>query len=183
VRLVRRDDDGIVLRTMQNWTLSDYGQTYQLEWDGNDASGNPVDRQKMFVAFEARDSAHDKIHRGHSMESCRDPAIIIERLGASSTGSAIEKIVVALEPEALNTDNHQALKGRLYVDFELAEEVLFPPGAKQFTFDFDTGKLAVHEHLLTVNIDDGQDHVGTASLHLATDDNVLPTARLLSIQD
>ena len=58
-----------------------------------------------------------------------------------------------------------------------------PPGAKQYTFDFDTGKLAVHEHLLTVNIDDGQDHVGTASLHLSTDDNVLPTARLLSIQD
>ena len=183
VRLVRRDDTGTVLRTLQNWTLSNYGQTYELEWDGNDASGHPVERSKMFVAFEARDSAHDNIHRGHSRESCLDPAIVIERLGVSSTAGAIEKIVVVLEPEALNTDNLQTLEGRLYVDFELVEKVLFPPGAKQYTFDFDTGKLAVHEHLLTVNIDDGQDHVGTASLHLSTDDNVLPTARLLSIQD
>jgi hypothetical protein len=182
VRLVRRDDAGIVLRTMQNWKLSHYGQTYQLEWDGNDASGNPVDRQKMFVAFEARDSAHDKIHRGHSMESCRDPVIIIERSGAGSTGSAIEKIVVAFEQEALNTDNHQALKGRLYVDFELAEEVLFPPGAKQIIFEFDTGKLAGREPLLSVNIDDGEDHVGTASLRLSTDDEALDAARLLSIR-
>lgn len=181
VRLVSRDD--IVLRTIQDWTPSHFGQTYETEWDGNDASGNPVDRKNMVVAFEAKDSAHERVHMDHPAESCRDPAITIVQPQLNDAGSKVERIVVTLEPEAVNSGYDTTFEGKLYLDFELAEKVLFPAGATQFVFDFDAGELEPGEHLLTVNIDDLKDHVGAASLRLLQDKDADPAKRLASGQE
>ena len=72
---------------------------------------------------------------------------------------------MSLEPDS-NPDSNREKEGRIYIDFELVETVSIPPGARQFSFDIKTGDLATGQQLLTVNVDDLEDHVGSASLSL-----------------
>ncbi len=158
VRLIRRDDHAVVLRTLSDWTEANYGRRYRVQWHGTDASGNPVDRRRMFVSFESRDSVSGGIHQRHPTAHCRDPQLTIANSG--------NQIVAQLDGSLPLPD---AYRGRLYVDFELVEEVVFDRAAGTFAFDFRPGAFAPGEHLLTINIDDYQDHVATASLGFRSD--------------
>ena len=173
IRLVGRDDTSLVLRTLQNFSSSRYGPVYSVEWDGEDASGNVLDNKNVFVLFESNDRGgrgRADLHARHSPESCRDPELRIVAPGRGALLRGQASVVVAF-PESPNGtagasgDGYPggSYEGRLYVDYALAAKVRFQKG-KEYAFPLDTTKLTNGPHLVTVNMDDCNDHVGTAGI-------------------
>lgn len=167
IRLVRRQDKNLVLRTLQDWTHSRYGTTYCVEWDGKDASRSIVDNKNVFVLFESVDPldlGRARIHIDHAEESCRDPElrIVAPKSGATIRGETTIAVVLAEPPRGTVGTSAAAYEGRLYVDYSLVAKQRFKKG-EELTFVLDAGLFAHGSHVLTVNMDDLNDHIGTAS--------------------
>jgi hypothetical protein len=154
IRLVRRDDPEFVLRTLQDWTPSHYGPTYEARWDGNDASGNPVDNDGLFVLFQAKDGAKTRAHLSHDRERCRDFEVVISQPAPKSTFTSGEVIGVVARRARARTSRRT--RARLYVGFTLVEEKTFAPGVEKLSFDVEG--MPVGEHTLRLRLDDLQDH-------------------------
>jgi cytochrome c2 len=167
IRLVRRADKALVLRTLQDWTRNRYGPVYSVEWDGKDASGNILDNKNAFVLFESMDPlgrGRAKIHLDHPKESCRDPElrIVSPRAGATIRGGTTIAVVFSESPRGTVGISAYDYEGRLYVDYSLVAKLRFRKG-EEHRFALDTTQLANGPHVLTVNMDDLNDHIGTAS--------------------
>ncbi len=164
LRLFRRDDKIILLRTLKDWTHCKYGINYKAEWDGKDASEHILDNKKVFVLFEAKYNGNLKTHQGHPEEICRDPIIKIISPKAEDTVSGKEKIVAILPKYNIDLSSGTNFVGRLYVDYKLFHKISFNKAQQEFEFTLDTNSIEDGVHILTVNVDDGLDHIGTASV-------------------
>lgn len=166
LRIVRRDNKSLLLRTIQDFTHNMYGKTYEVKWDGKDSSGNIVDNKKIFVLFEAKDQGNLKIHQKHSKDSCKDPRLRISRPKMEDTVNGKLEIVAAFS-ESLVGLNGGGYEGRLYVDYNLFYKVKFNKSQEGgFNFIIDTTRIKNGVHIFTINLDDYHDHIGTASVIL-----------------
>lgn len=163
IRLVLRENKALLLRTLQDWRPSRYGPEYVTEWDGRDASGRLLDNRRVFVLFEANDQKGAKTHGGHAVEACRDPALKIVSPLDGSTVRGLTTVTVAFPGGSPTMPASSAYVGRLYVDDVPAAQQRFDARLPGRTFTFDPTRLSPGRHVLIVNLDDLNDHIGTAS--------------------
>lgn len=158
VRVVWHGDRQLVLRTIQDWVEREF-QVYSLEWDGRDASENVVDNTRCFVTFEG----HAPVHEGHASSWCREPRVQLlpPRQGVIAHAD-LAALHVSVEPRAGEPPPAYRLRG--YIDYVAAFDVPVVGGPGQ---PFPVPQVAAGapgEHLLTLNLDDGNDHVGVAGV-------------------
>lgn len=155
IRVVRRDQKDLVLRTLLDWTHQEFGK-HEVKWDGRDASGNILNNKQCFILFEG-DSVK---HKEHDREKCREPKL--EIIYPDEPGAAVEKLS-EIKAKVADEDGYWKEYGytlRVYVDYAL----LYRTSTMNIA-EFHLRDLPVEdgEHIVTVNLDDGHDHVGTAS--------------------
>ncbi|MBI5286019.1 MAG: hypothetical protein HY878_00315 [Deltaproteobacteria bacterium] len=163
VRLVCRNQQNLVIRTLQDWTDQGFGR-YELKWDGRDVSGNIVDNKRILVVFEAKDHCKHRHHLGHDIEVCRDQMLIIESKQDTQKVKGIFKMRALLPPGTNGFGKRDGVEVRYFVDYKPFKTERFEKGTGRFGFKIDTRSLENGEHLITVNIDDLDDHIGTAGV-------------------
>ena len=162
IRLVARQDRQLVLRTLMDWSPRDLGKNTGV-WDGRDASGLWVDRRQYPCRFVIE--GNDAEHEAHDREKCGDMALRITRprAGAAVRGRVAVRLVFAGERHGYGKERGYTL--RAYVDHErVAERHYAAPAAAPLEWSWDTSSLADGDHLLTLNLDDGSDHIGSVSV-------------------
>jgi hypothetical protein len=163
IRIVHRKQMNLVIKTLQDWTKQPFGN-YELKWNGRDSSGNIVDNRPLFVLFQAQDQIANRHHQNHDARACRDSLVTVERISDAAQNS--------LEILAVLHDNAQTYKPasggqvRYFVDYQLVKTEKFANGRAIFKATLDTTGLARGKHLITVNIDDLQDHVASGGLQI-----------------
>ncbi len=163
VRLVHRRFPELVIRTLQDWTDQTFGR-YRLQWDGKDASGNMVDPQMMFVLFEAKDRDRGRRHQSHDKTLCREPAILLKLQPDPHAAVKGElKIHAGLPPDP-GPANEDGFEVRYYIDYQLFRTERYPAGCRECMFTLNPDALSNGPHLITVNVDDYRDHVGSAGV-------------------
>ncbi len=164
VRLVRRDNKEVVLRTIQQWTESHYDnqRRYEIVWDGKDATGNRIDPRQMFVLFESRDSRHGAIHRSHPVRECVDPDLIVSTHSSAAGFSLAATLEVGPGPGR----DPRGFEARVYLDGQLIDTRQFAGNTRSFDFSFAPEVFSAPAHTITVNLDDFQDHIAVARVHV-----------------
>ncbi len=163
IRILLRSDEQVVLRTLVDWSERKAGKHIET-WDGRDAAGHLVDKAR-FPCFIAID-ADSQIHRKHLRAMCKDLRLNL-KLKDSPPEPASRKIgiQVTLDDDTRGYGQQFGYKVRAYIDFKLLRSFTYKPRARRgFDFALDTTSLSTGEHLLTVVVDDGADHVGSTSL-------------------
>ncbi len=163
VRILLRSDEQLVLRTLVDWSERKAGKHVET-WDGRDAAGHLVDKAR-FPCFVAID-ADSEIHRKHPRAMCKDLRLSL-KLKDSSPEPVSGKlgVEVTLDDDTRGFGQQLGYKVRAYVDFKLIHSFTYKPKARRgFDFTLETSGLSTGEHLLTVVVDDGADHVGSTSL-------------------
>jgi len=167
LRIVRRDNPGLLLLTLQDWTEQEFGR-HEAKWDGRDASGNIIDNKKVLIIFDAKDQAFEGKHQEHDARRCYDPKLIIEITPQKIKGN-LEIITSFSEgPDKLKWASYEI---KYFIDYSLFKREVFKDMKDKFYFSLDTAKLSNREHVITVNIDDFNDHIGTASLKINVNDS------------
>ncbi len=165
IRLVRKNQTDLVIRTLQDWTDQDFGK-YELKWDGRDSSGNIVDNKNIFVLFEAKDKDKGLLHAEHDKGSCKDP-----KLNIKITPEPNKKVKGSIEilttvSGVNNFGNSNGCEVRYFIDYAPLQTQKFDKGVNNFNLKIDTIKLKNGEHLITVNVHDFSDHVGSAGIKI-----------------
>ncbi len=164
VRLVHRQFPDLVIRTLQDWTEQSFGR-YQMHWDGRDSSGNIVDNKKVFVLFESKDRDRGRVHQKHETGICREPAVRIDaESGPHHVGKGEITVHAVLSQGEPEFADDRSFEVRCYLDYRLYKKEKYPPGNRRFTLTFNPNDLGIGKHLITVNIDDCHDHVGSAGV-------------------
>jgi hypothetical protein len=164
IRLVHRKEPKLLIRTLQDWTHQEFGN-YELTWDGRDASGNFVDNKKMFVSFEAKDKDKGLQHQDHDEAVCRDPQLILK--SSADLSQAVKgtfELVTVYSQKSLVIIGETDCEVRYYVDYKLFKTDLYKKGTSEFNLKMATTILNNGKHLITVNVDDFHDHIGTAGI-------------------
>ncbi|MBI5410250.1 MAG: hypothetical protein HZA14_12885 [Nitrospirae bacterium] len=166
LRIARRDNPGLILLTLLDWTEQPFGE-HKVQWDGRDASGNIIDNKKILIHFDAKDQALGGKHREHDKLNCGDPKLIIK-----TNPETLRNIKGNLELRASFSDGPDRIKWssgcevKYFIDYGLIKKEVFQKVQNEFSLVIDTSKLSAGEHLITVNISDMNDHVGTAGLRI-----------------
>lgn len=166
LRIARRDNPELILLTLMDWTDQPFGE-HKVQWDGRDASGNIIDNKKILIHFDARDQAFGGKHQEHDGLVCFDPKINIE-----AKTETIQNVKGDLEIRTSFPDGLDKIKWnagyevKYFVDYGLVKKEVFQETQNRFSLIIDTTKLSNGEHLITVNISDLHDHVGTAGLKI-----------------
>lgn len=163
IRVLLRSDEQLVLRTLVDWSERKAGKHVET-WDGRDAAGHLVDKAR-FPCFIVID-ADSEIHRKHPRAICKDLRLRL-KLKDSLPESVRGKVgvEVVLDDDTRGYVDRFGCKVRTYVDFKLLHSFTYKPKARRgFDLALDTTGLSTGEHLLTVVVDDGADHVGSTSL-------------------
>lgn len=169
IRIVDREQLNLLIRTLQDWTNQEFGK-HELKWDGRDATGNIVDNKKVFVLFEAKDQGKGRQHNDHPEGLCRDPLLMIQTLPnpCKSVKGTLE-IQTSVVGETYGFPDEAGCEVRYYTDYKLFKVERFEKGIKNFVFNIDTNDLQNGDHLITVNIDDLHDHIGSAGLRVSVE--------------
>ena len=169
IRLVHREEPNLLIRTLQDWTNQGFGK-HELNWDGRDASGNIVDNKRVFVLFEAKDQGKGRQHNDHPEGLCRDPLLMIQTLpNPCKSVKGMFEIQTSVVGETYNSPNETGYEVRYYIDYKLFKIEKIEKGIKNFIFKIDTKNLQNGDHLITVNIDDLYDHIGSAGLRVSVE--------------
>jgi len=170
IRLVHREQPDLLIRTLQDWINQEFGK-HELKWDGRDASGNIVDNKRIFVLFESKDQGKGRQHHDHPQELCRDPLLMIKTLpNLCESVKGMLEIQASVVGEARNSPDEAEYEARYYIDYKLFKVEKFEKGINHFIFNIDTSGLQNGEHLITVNVDDLRDHIGSAGLRVSVED-------------
>lgn len=167
IRIVHRKKQNLKVITLQDWTHQEFGR-YELFWNGCDASGNIVDNKKMMVLFEAKDQGKGLTHKNHDEKECRDPSLSIKTKPEASQMimKGIFEIRTSLEEKASGFISEFGGEVRYFINYKLFKTEKFEPGIKEFVCKIDTAELENGEHLISVNIDDFHDHIGSAGVKI-----------------
>lgn len=158
LRAVWRSDKALVLRTLQDWTEQGFA-VHEVTWDGRDASGNIVDNSRCFIAFEEDSRLHGK----HPREGCRELELSVSGLSPDGKAVSTERIRVSIDEGAAPPP--QGYGVRVYVDYKEAARFALPAGDRRFALP-DLPGTESGSPLITVNVDDGRDHVGVAGFRI-----------------
>lgn len=167
VRLVRRDQPSLLVRTLVDWRSLELGQ-HKIQWDGRDASGNLTDNRKILVVFQG-DREHDGgiDHFRHEPQNCHDLQVAISsskgtRRVESRSGAIYGlKVQLADRPEGAQRRYHL----RAFLDWTPWIGPVMIENARWFPLP-EPRALGSGEHVIAVNVDDGNDHVGAATITL-----------------
>lgn len=166
IRLIHRENSNLLIKTLLDWTEQEFGR-YELKWDGRDASGNIVDNKKVFVLFEAKDQGKGRRHKEHRKELCQDPLLEMQALpNVCHPVKGMLEIQISVGGETCRIPDEAEYETRYYIDYQLFKVEKFGKGVKNFIFKIDTNTLPNGDHLVTVNVDDLHDHVGSAGLRV-----------------
>jgi hypothetical protein len=165
IRIILRSDEQLVLRTLVDWSERQAGKHVET-WDGRDAAGHLIDKERFpcFVAIDADSQMHQK----HPRAICKDLRLSLKLKDTPpEPASGKVRVAVALDDDTQGYGQQLGYKVRAYVDFKLLHSFTYKPKARrEFDFALDTTGLSTGDHLLTVVVDDGADHVGSTSLKL-----------------
>ena len=169
IRIVLKQNPNLLIRTLQDWTDQNFGK-YELEWDGCDASRNIVNNKRMFVLFEANDQGKGLHHQDHDENICRDLLLDIhtEKKSESKVKGLFE-IKTKLREEINSFIDKTGSEVRYYVDYELFHTERFEKQIKEYLFKLDTAPLKNGEHLITVNVNDFNDHIGSGGIKICVE--------------
>ncbi|MFH2059849.1 MAG: hypothetical protein ABIJ59_13225 [Pseudomonadota bacterium] len=168
IRLVSKTDHKLLIKTLQDWTQQAFGE-YSLRWDGSDESGNIVDNKRVFVLFEAKDQKDGLQHQSHNEDVCRDPKITVETIPQTSEIiSGNVEIKTSFKTEMMFDCNIGA-ELRYYIDYELFKKEDISKLLTDHILELDTSILRNGKHLITVNVDDRHDHIGSAGVIISVD--------------
>jgi hypothetical protein len=166
IRIVHRKQTNLVVRTIQDWTQQPFGK-YELKWDGRDSSGNIVDNKPLFVLFQAQDQIVNRHHQKHDPRICRDSLVSVECIGMSNRDSL--EVLAALKEDAQTAKSGTGCQVRYFLDYQLVKTEKFGNGQSIFKAMLDIAGLSKGNHLLTVNVDDLQDHVASGGMLIEVD--------------
>lgn len=190
IRLVRRDNQDVVLRTLQQWTESHYDnkKKHSVVWNGRDASGNRIDPKRMLVLFETRDNRIGGAHESHDVKSCKDPELTAAEPHRAKSGGSKLSLVAEMEEAPFLTGNDRGFELRVYLDGTPIDTLQFPAKSRRFTYSLSPHLLSPGDHTVTFNVDDFDDHIGTAHFQLRgpdelTAESVAQTAPNFSLPD
>ncbi len=162
IRLVLRDHMNMVVKTLQDWVRQEFGK-YELVWDGRDNSGHIVDNKKIFVVFEAKDQGKGLRHQGHNERDCREPVL---EVAAPQESMRAAGGPVTIHGKIAKGTLHGEKAGYAVaytIDYREAGKMSLEAGRAEFQISVDAGSLGKGEHLIQFNVDDTEDHVGSAS--------------------
>jgi hypothetical protein len=165
IRIVHRKQPTLVIRTLQDWTKQPFGK-HELKWDGRDASGNIVDNKPLFVLFQAQDQITNRHHQNHDPRACRDSLVTVERIDISNEGQNFLEILATLQDNARDYKPASGGQIRYFLDYELIKTEKFGNGRAIFQAKLDFSGRSKGKHLVTVNVDDLQDHVASGGLQI-----------------
>jgi len=184
IRIARRDNRDLVLRTLLDWTVQAFGR-HELQWDGRDASGHIVDNTRCIILFERTDDRH----KNHDSDQCHE---LLLKIVSPWPGDAVRdtaRIVVALAGDRAYGDE-AGYEAAFFLDYAPARPLprgsgrerpetpccgqqgrkphilSFAPGVERLEFLWDTSPVPNGTHMITIIVHDQHDHVGTASLEL-----------------
>lgn len=159
LRVTRRDREDLVLRTLLDWTHQEFGP-HEVKWDGRDASGNIVDNRRCFIEFKGDDPKHKK----HDPSKCHELSLTILSPAQGGSISKLSDVRLKLKGDrAYGQDDGYEL--RTYIDYEPASTSSLEKETTEFALP-DVENLPPGEHLITVNIEDGHDHIGVAGIRV-----------------
>lgn len=161
IRLVARGNEHLVLRTLVDWSERKPGKNIE-RWDGRDATGYLVDQPCRFVieGDNAEHAAHDRSKCGEMLLQIAEPS-----RGAVLASRVMVRVVFAGVKQGYVAEMGATL--RVYMDYVLSGERRYAaPAAGPFEWEWDTTAMANGSHLVTINLNDGYDHVGTASVEV-----------------
>jgi len=150
IRLVDYQDTSLLYRTLQDWTYQDYGN-YKLSWNGKDACNNLINNKRVQVKFYG----YDSLHYYHKREWCHDYQI---KGHLAESGKAEFTIL-----SDLGYLNDVSAEVRFYLNERLVKTNTLAPRTAHFSYDQSYPDMT---SILRVVIDDGMDHLGTASIIL-----------------
>jgi hypothetical protein len=162
IRLVLRDHMNMVVKTLQDWTRQEFGK-YELVWDGRDNSGHIVDNKKIFVVFEAKDQGKGLRHQVHDARDCREPVLEIASPPESARGTGGTLTIHGKITTGTRNGEKAGYSVAYTIDYREAGKICLEAGTAEFQVTVDTGSLGKGEHLIQFNVDDTEDHVGSAS--------------------
>lgn len=163
IRIVLRSDEQLVLRTLADWSERQAGKHTET-WDGRDVSGHVVDKARFpcFIMIEADSKKHQK----HNHTLCKDLLLKLKlKNNPDQTIQGKENVEVLVDKNTRGYGESLGYRVRAYVDFKIVHSGTYRDRAWQgLHFLLDTTDLTKGEHLLTVVVNDGADHIGSTSL-------------------
>lgn len=165
VRLVRRDQPGLVLGTLLDWQALSLGR-HELKWDGRDASGNITDNRKVRVVIQGDRDQDDRVqHFRHKAEQCSDLKVMLRSRDQANRAVGDGGGDFGLNADLVGNGTGSGYRLRAFLDWKPWFEKVLPSVAGRFVLP-EPSVLAAGDHVVAVNIDDGEDHVGAATLTL-----------------
>lgn len=158
IRVTRRHQKDFVLRTLLDWTHQEFG-SYEVQWDGRDASGNVVDNTKCFINFEGDIPEHKQ----HEPSRCHE--LRLKVLSPTEPQPLIRQLS-EIRLELVGDCSYGEESGyelRVYMDYQLVTKVDLGKEITTFALP-DIKDITPGSHMITVNLDDRHDHIGVASL-------------------
>jgi len=167
VRIVLRNIPGLILRTLKDWGWQDFGK-YELKWDGCDRSGNIIDNKRVLVLFEAKDQGKGLRHESHDEKICCDPTISIRtRPEPGVTVKGALEVYSSFLGLSRGLMEKSGCEVRYYIDYSHIKTEIFKSLPDEFCLKVDTASLVRGKHLITVNVDDLHDHIGSAGVEIS----------------
>jgi hypothetical protein len=164
LRIVRRDNPELLLLTLQDWKEQAFGE-HTVQWDGRDASGNIIDNKWVIIQFDAKDQAFGGNHQGHETSACFDPELTITNWSdPARDGKGNLTFITSLAREADKWKPESGCEVNYFIDYVLFKKEKYQNNEDTFYLTLDTTGLSDGHHFITVNVDDLNDHIGTASL-------------------
>lgn len=162
VQVILRKDPNLLIRTIIDWTNQKSG-THTLFWDGRDSSGYLIDKSKHPCMIKIE--ADKEIHRTHNWSRC-NPLKIKLKLPKKVRVQEDTKVRIpfAIAPSRSGYIDENGFTARLYIDFEMVLERVFPPSAGyKYVMNLHFNSKIYGIHLITLVVSDGADHAGSAS--------------------
>jgi hypothetical protein len=158
LRIVRRDPPRFLVRTLRDWTRFALGPNV-VEWDGRDASGGLLEDRGLQVVFDSLAGPHSK----HAREQCHELEIQVAQVAVSrrSDPQSSRWTATLIGDGAYGPSSGYRLLALL--DWRPWVDETHPSAATVFELP-PPPELAPGRHLLAVNLADGEDHVGAATL-------------------
>lgn len=159
VRIVRRDRPALLLRSVLDWEPLELGRN-EVQWDGRDASGNLTDNRKVAVVIEGKHPGHSE----HPDDDCRELVIAIAARRVPERPASTFDVEVLIERGSVwgARSGYRVLS---VLDWQTSTEHRISGESASLILP-RIGPLPPGDHVVTVTVDDGEDHLGAASCTL-----------------
>ena len=165
IRIIRRNNKELVLHTLLDWSPRGIGKNRE-KWDFRDSLGSIIDNKKVRFVIEHSSKSHGQ----HIWDKCHELKIISVDFNFIKDRNAKmnpPRVKVALDERYSGYSNKYGYRIRSYLDYKIIQETNLPIGSTPpFVIELNEITMDEKEHVLTINIDDYHDHIGSSSIHV-----------------